>query len=396
MIKNKHSFLFKASILGISIDTTAAGVISGAIPVIKDSFPGVASSAIESITTLPSLAILIFVAISPLVTKKIGYKNTASLGLLISFISGIAPAFINSIYGILVCRFLFGAGIGLLNPLSYSIVSYFYEGDERAQMFGFIGTVSNLASTLLTMLAGILLQISWRFSFLTYFILLVVLLLVIAFLPKMNIQQENKKISIVKSLKKLNGKVFAFCAAMFFMQFIFMTLMIKLSLLITDVGYGTATSASFILSFTSLTGMFVGVLFGKVHQLLGSKMFPLFILILSGSSILITFSKNLLFTGVLVIIMAASFTFLSPYMFLRISELCPKELTNFSNSLALVFINISVFLTPYIQQIIGDVIGNQTPAAAMITSGVVGLIVLIVVIWNSFGMQKNSLKNKVN
>lgn len=142
--------------------------------------------------------------------------------------------------------------------------------------------------------------------------------------------------------------------------------------------------------------MIVGVLFGKVHQLLGSKMFPLFILILSGSSILITFSKNLLFTGVLVIIMAASFTFLSPYMFLRISELCPKELTNFSNSLALVFINISVFLTPYIQQIIGDVIGNQTPAAAMITSGVVGLIVLVIVIWNSFGMQKDSLKNKVN
>lgn len=396
MTKDKHSFLFKASILGISIDTTAAGVISGAIPVIRQSFPDVASSLIESITTLPSLAILIFVAISPLVTKKIGYKNTASLGLLISFISGILPVFMNSIYAILVCRFLFGAGIGLLNPLSYSIVSYFYDGDERAQMFGFIGTVSNLASTLLTMLAGVLLQISWRFSFLTYFILLVVLLLVITFLPKMDIQQENKKISIMKNLKRLNLKTYSFFISMFFMQFIFMTLMTKLALLITNAGYGSATSASFILSFTSLTGMIVGVLFGKVHQILGTKMFPLFILILSASSILITQSNNLLLTGILVIVMAASFTFLSPYMFLRVSELCPKDLTNFCNSLALVFINISVFLTPYIQQGIGAIIGIQTPVASLIISGVVGIAVLIVVLLNMFQTKESSLKNEIN
>lgn len=396
MIKNKHSFLFKASILGISIDTTAAGVISGAIPVIKQSFPGVASSAIESITTLPSLAILIFVAISPLVSRKIGYKNTALLGLLISFISGIMPSFINNIYGILACRFFFGAGIGLLNPLSYSIVSYFYDGDERAQMFGFIGTVSNLASTLLTMLAGILLQISWRFSFLTYFILLIVFVLVLAFLPNMDIKQDNQKISIIQSLEKLDKKVYAFCISMFLMQFIFMTLMIKLSLLITGAGYGSATSASFILSFTSLTGMIVGVLFGKVHQILGSKMFPIFIFILSGSSILLTFSNNLLFTGILVIVMAASFTFLSPYMFLKISELCPKSLTNFCNSLALVFINISVFLTPYIQQIIGTLIGNETPGASLIISGVVGLIVLITVLFMSIFKKEKVLNNKIN
>lgn len=396
MTKDKHSFLFKASILVISIDTTAAGVISGAIPVIRQSFPDVASSLIESITTLPSLAILIFVAISPLVTKKIGYKNTASLGLLISFISGILPVFMNSIYAILVCRFLFGAGIGLLNPLSYSIVSYFYDGDERAQMFGFIGTVSNLASTLLTMLAGVLLQISWRFSFLTYFILLVVLLLVITFLPKMDIQQENKKISIMKNLKRLNLKTYSFFISMFFMQFIFMTLMTKLALLITNAGYGSATSASFILSFTSLTGMIVGVLFGKVHQILGTKMFPLFILILSASSILITQSNNLLLTGILVIVMAASFTFLSPYMFLRVSELCPKDLTNFCNSLALVFINISVFLTPYIQQGIGAIIGIQTPVASLIISGVVGIAVLIVVLLNMFQTKESSLKNEIN
>lgn len=396
MTKDKHSFIFKASILGISIDTTAAGVISGAIPVIRQSFPGVASSLIESITTLPSLAILIFVAISPVVTKKIGYKNTAALGLLVSFISGILPVFMNSIYAILVCRFMFGAGIGLLNPLSYSIVSYFYDGDERAQMFGFIGTVSNLASTLLTMLAGVLLQISWRFSFLTYFILLIVLMLVVLFLPRMDIQQENKKISIVKNLKRLSAKTYAFFFAMFFMQFIFMTLMTKLALLITDAGYGSATSASFILSFTSLTGMIVGVLFGKVHQILGVKMFPLFIFILSASSVLITLSNNLLFTGTLVIVMAASFTFLSPYMFLRVSELCPRDLTNFCNSLALVFINISVFLTPYIQQGIGTVIGVQTPVAALIISGVVGTVVLVIVLVHMLHANKNSLNKKLN
>ena len=215
---NPSSVLFKASILAISIDATASGVVSGAIPVMQESFSGLPSYLVESISTLPSLSILLFVMLSSFITKRIGYKKTVLLGLMISFLSGIAPFFLNNIYLILAMRFLFGAGIGMLNPLSYSIISYFYDGNERAQMFGLISTVSNFASVILTAAAGLLLQYSWRTSFLTYFILLAVFFLVLFFVPDVHINEEEtatEKTGIFSALKTMDKAVLLYAICMF-------------------------------------------------------------------------------------------------------------------------------------------------------------------------------------
>ena len=380
------SFLFKASILAISIDATTAGVISGAIPLMQKNFSKVPNYLVESISTLPNLSIMLFVLLSPLITKKMGYKKTVLTGLMLSFLSGIAPFFLHNIYLILASIFIFGAGVGMLNPLSYTIVSYFYNGTERAKMFGFISTVSNLASVLMTALAGILLQISWQTSFLTYFILLGVFLLVFFVVPE--IEKENEQIgtkqSIYSELKALNKSVFAYAFCTFVLFSVFMTFNIKISSLITTRGYGSATDASFILSLTSLTGMFIGVIFGFVHKVLKDKIFPLFIFLMGIAFFLIPTSNQLVMTGAMIIMLAGSFSFLATFIFLKISEIVPTEKNNIVSSINLVATNLGAFLAPYTMKMISLIAGNSSPGSALTACGVIVLILLVIVLGKNY------------
>ncbi|WP_318764905.1 MFS transporter [Lactiplantibacillus carotarum] len=290
--KNTSSVLFKASILCIAIDSSSAGIISGAIPAVKAEFSNAPTALVESITTLPSLAILLFIALSPLFTNRLGYKKTALIGLAVSFIAGILPFIATNIWMVLICRLFFGAGIGLLNPMAASIVSYFYTGNERAQMLGLSGTVSSLASTLLTMLASVLLAINWRTSFLSYFVLLAIFFLVMAILPEMDIQTNTQHDSFWGQLKKLNKRIYLLFAYYFVVQLMLEGMIIKYSLLVTGKGLGTAAQASFVMSFMSIAGMIVGIIFAPVFKVLKNWLFPILIAAMSISLFGLAFTNS--------------------------------------------------------------------------------------------------------
>lgn len=378
--RNISSWLFKASILCIAIDTSASGIISGAIPALKAEFTTAPSSLVESISTLPSLAILIFIALSPILTAKLGYKRTALLGLAISFVAGILPFFATNIYYVLVCRFFFGAGIGLLNPMAFSIVSYFYVGDERAQMLGLIGTVSSLASTLLTMLAGALLKISWRASFLSYSIILIIFFIVMLVLPEMDIKTEKSEQSVIARLKLLNKRVFLFFMYYFVLQLMLEGMIVKYGLLVTGKGYGTAPNATFIMSFMSIAGMIIGIVFGPVFKVLRNSLLPIAVLVMSIALIGLAVTNNLLISGILLIIVTAAFTFAPAFLYYQIAEIAPKSLVNFCNSVMLIFVNISVFCTPYIYEGIANITGHTSPASALVVAGIIGLVLFIFIL----------------
>lgn len=379
---NPASVLFKASILAISIDGTASGVVSGAIPVMQQSFSRLPSYLVESISTLPSLSILLFVMLSSFFTKSIGYKKTVLIGLMISFLSGIAPFFLDNIYLILAMRFLFGAGIGMLNPLSYSIISYFYDGNERAQMFGLISTVSNFASVILTAAAGLLLQYSWRSSFLTYFILLAVFFLVLFFIPdvKINEEADGRKTDTFTALKTMNKSVLLYVICMFVLFSVFMTVNIKLGSLVTEAGYGTPTEASFLLSLSSLTGIFIGIIFGFVYKVLQEKIFSIALALMSIAYFFLAHARSLVMAGLLIVLLASAFSFLATYIFLRVSQLAPKEMNNVVSSITLMAINLGGFLSPYTMSLIADVSGNSTPASSLVSCGVIVAILLVCVL----------------
>lgn len=77
---------------------------------------------------------------------------------------------------LLVCRFVLGAGVGLVMPLSFTLMGNHFKGKERAQMMDYHTAFSNVGGILTMLLVGYLASFGWRVPFNIYSIGLIILI----------------------------------------------------------------------------------------------------------------------------------------------------------------------------------------------------------------------------
>ncbi len=126
MMNIKNKVWFKTALLSISLVLTSASAISAIIPMMLNQLSGVSSSLIESVVTIPSFTMMLFVLLSGPISSRLGKKNTVMLGLLLVVIGGILPMFTTNITWILALRLVLGAGLGMFNSLAVSLISDFF------------------------------------------------------------------------------------------------------------------------------------------------------------------------------------------------------------------------------------------------------------------------------
>src|SRR5699024_9998554 len=128
-------------------------------------------------------------------TSKMTKRTIILIGLIIYLIGGVGPQFVSSIEMLIGLRLFLGAGVGLVMPLSMSLINDYFKGKERTQMMGYISAFSNFGGIITMLLAGWLATFGWRTPFNVHFLGLIIFILIFFFLPKGEIQQpeENKK-----------------------------------------------------------------------------------------------------------------------------------------------------------------------------------------------------------
>lgn len=55
---------------------------------------------------------------------------------MITLVSGLTPVFTTNYNILLASRFLLGCGVGMFNSLAYSLITIYYEGEERKRLLG--------------------------------------------------------------------------------------------------------------------------------------------------------------------------------------------------------------------------------------------------------------------
>lgn len=265
----KKGWLMKFSLLSISLVLTSAGAISGNIPAMAKTFSNESLSSVEVLTTIPALMVVIFVILSSFIAKKIGQKQTVILGLIIALISGIIPAFSSNFTVVLASRAMLGVGFGLFNSLAVSMISDYFTGDERAQLIGFQSAFQGLGTAIMTYIAGQLLKVNWHVTFWIYAIILPILALFILFVPSPDKKQNGNLESDSSDVKQsTNIQVIGYVLLLFVVLIIYMGVQVKLALLLTSNGYGTATDAANIISIMSIGGMLAGFAFGTIFKII--------------------------------------------------------------------------------------------------------------------------------
>src|SRR5699024_7437461 len=117
------------TIISISMATVMAGAgISPALGLIAKAFREASATRIQLILTAPSIILIPFSLLSCYLTYKLTKSTIIMIGLVIYLIGGIGPQLVPTIEFLLALRLILGAGVGLVVPLSMSLINDYYSG----------------------------------------------------------------------------------------------------------------------------------------------------------------------------------------------------------------------------------------------------------------------------
>lgn len=225
---------------------------------IYNSFPNEKLENIQMIVTLiPLFSVITMFLCNPL-SKKISMKNIGIIGLVLITLGGaFTYIFHKYIWEIYLSSVLLGLGIGLVNVISSTMISYYFEGTEKMKVMGYQSIFVSIGGTLFSYFSGLLANINWPYSYLCFFLALIVIVINIVFLPNDKLQKET----IAKEHLPKRIYLLGIISILFFISInVFNT---NIAILLENLGYKSDTSG-LITAIYTLIGLFAGFILNKV------------------------------------------------------------------------------------------------------------------------------------
>ena len=383
--------MLKVVVLSISFVLLSAMAMNGILPEIRDAL-AITQTQSELLVTVPSIATLIFIILCDVIISKIGMKKTVIMGLLITGFGGIMPLFNNTSYTyLLISRFVFGAGKGLIFTPSVSYISILFDEEERATLIGYRSAVEMLGQSLLTLIVGGLAVFSWSFSFITNILFFVVAFLVAWKIPEVDANSNNDgstegsdaKIPLIIFPLALFVGVIAISASMIGIRFPALAAQIR----------GDGYNSSIWVAIKPLLGIVAASFFGKLSAMLGKKLLYLGMMFLIVSQLMIGFSNgNFIILVIGFLLSAFVLGWIIPIIINIISKITTGKQQRSSTACVLICANIGLFTMPFIVQGLEAIAGSTELVAPYPIAGAIILVLLIAVVITS---NSKSFKSKV-
>ncbi len=138
--------------------------------------------------TTPALAIAVGASLIGLLLDRWGRRPVLGVGLLLFSIAGTLGYWVETIYGLIALRFVFGLGVAAIMTATATLLADFVEGDELRRALGLQAGLMGGWGIIAQLGAGWFAEYNWRGPFLLYAIGLPLLLL----LPGMRIPEPNQ------------------------------------------------------------------------------------------------------------------------------------------------------------------------------------------------------------
>jgi MFS family permease len=375
MKENTNQSLLKVAILSISLlpimASTAVAPILGSI---GETFINTNPILLKMILTIPAVMTIPVSLLSGRFASKLKKRHILIVGILFYWLGGFLPYFSDNIYTLLFFRAFLGVGIGLILPLSTSIITDFFDGDERKKMIGLSSAWNNIGGALAVLLSGILGRVSWRYSFGTYLIAVFPLIMVIYILPeppKMEIKQKTSKNIMNKALITVSMRMLLF-------YMIFYVLPTNTALFIKSENLGSTGASAFSIASTSFVSFLTGLYFSKIITKLKnyselSGWFAMFLGFLTLST-----SHSVIFLYMSVLLIGFAFAILFPLILIDTTKCVPKYANTFALSIVGSFGLLGQFLSPLIINSTEKTIGMSSVRFSFQFSAVACIIVILI------------------
>lgn len=370
----------KIGILAANSSALSYLALSTILAAVAEEFPAVSQSLVQMIITIPSFMILFVSLISGKLSQYISKKKLMLAAIAFSLAGGLIPFFIHSsIYALLFGSCIIGIGSGILTAVSGAMVCDCFDGAERGKMLGYSASAVGVGGMLFTFAGGQISKLGWHYTYLTFLILIPVLLVAAFCLPEQKPQAE--KATGRSPGGGLHFSPYIICMLVVgFFYFIFQNAFnTNSAMYIKELQIGSMDTASFATVFNALGGIAGGLTFNLFFGRL-KKQIQTGAMVISAAG----FMLAVLF-GVLPVIFAGGFLVgLAFALFnasgtLLISHHVPEEKRAMMIAVYIAVINFGAFVSPIAVNALSAPAGGGI-AVRLLVSGI-GIAVFAVIGW---------------
>lgn len=173
IINLSERLMFKLALFSAAMMTVLGPlVISPALPEISKYFSNVAYIKILTglVVTMPALAVMLFSPIAGSLMDRYGKLRFLYPAMIIWSLAGMSGYFMDSIYTLLLSRFIFGIATAFITTAASSLLGDYYAVGigRRDRALSLQGFVLAAGGAVLTIIGGYLASFSWRYVFLVY------------------------------------------------------------------------------------------------------------------------------------------------------------------------------------------------------------------------------------
>ncbi|WP_459478940.1 MFS transporter [Clostridium saccharoperbutylacetonicum] len=357
----------KAAILTMSFVQMATNGIAPILADIAKVFPEASTTDIQFLMTFPSLFIVGATLLSAWLCRYFSKKILVEYGLILVCISGILSfLFHGSLLLLFIWAGILGIGVGLVSALAISLISDYFDGEEKRSLLGIQTSAANLGSMLMTFLGGILAAYSWHWNYLIYFLALPGLILTICFIPKELVTKQGKRENA-----KVENFVWFYCViAALFMLFFYIG-PTNIAIMLQEEQLGNTVLAGIAATILLLGGALMGMLFGKLSGYIGKKTIPLGFLVLAFGYMIMYVSRNIALFYIGCLIVGASISMVMPQCMLQIAAKGSSAAVTIGMALAMSASNLGTFINPILTSVSNIVMkSNFAKDRILFTAGV--------------------------
>ena len=397
---NKKSIVTKLAFLSVSFMVTSAYAIQGSLPQLKAALH-ITQTQSEYLVTTPSFAVMIFVVLSPLLQSwfHISDKKIIMLGGFIVGLAGLVPMFVSNYGIVLASRLVLGAGYGLYNSQAISMISVWYEGNERAQMLGWRAAAEQIGQATTLFIAGLLLSsFGWRQSFLVYALAFLVLLFFAARVPddsKVEAAEKKEEKQEAELKEAVEGEDKGKISPVVYLLILFAFLLVvdyvgmenRFSGVAVAIKGASYTGSSNFLSLMLIGATLGGLFYGSIKKVMGFGTVYFGLILMAISNFLFAYGAShrsfvMLVIGLLLI--GFPLQLVSPLIFNLLPDLAPANRQPLITSMVLIGFNFGAFFSPTIAEWTNHIMGQPQAglslAAPFVPYGI-GLLVIALVIF---------------
>lgn len=348
--------MLKYAILSVSLITVMAGaMIAPAVAAIAAAFPEATPLQINVLTSLHAGMVVPFAFVSGYLVRYYSKKSILLVSLVLYLIGGVGGALSPDIWFMLATRAVLGVAVGLMIPISITLISDNYVGEERTATLGLQSAATNLGGIIAIVVSGVLATQGWQYSFMSYGMGAIIFFIVLFMIP------NKKPAPYVKESvnNKLDPRVWLLAFYMVLTFVVFFGIPSNMALFLKELDVTNTITNGIIIATCSVGGFLGGLSLAFFRRKFKSFFVPFQVSFMAIGFVLIAFVNESLFSmGLGVLILGFGYGSTVPVIFDSATRITTGTATSTATALLVSAIYTGQFLSPVLLGFVSRTFGD--------------------------------------